>query len=203
MIRRSSLHDRSLSSVESDLVLLIQEGFGKGPATWDAGAARRVYEAVRYQAVILSRRWNLAGYLDPDDATQQWFVTWIGKGSKAYRHYRPLYPVAYVILFHLCASYARKARAAELNRDPSGVQGDCPVTNAHRRDLVERTRQAIERLPRKHKLAVHLRYYDGVDSVEAARLLGVSAGRLHGLTHEARRMLLTHLSEAGVTAADL
>lgn len=192
----------SMSSIEGELRKLLTKA--KLEVSQDNLAIHRVRGVVEHHAIRLMRRFGVAsGHKDADDLAQEWFLIWLSEGASRYGHYEPLYPVAYIILFRLCASHARKLRPSELATELSDTQGGCPVMTAHRRDLVERSRRAIDMLPHKHKLAVRLRYYDGAGSVEAARLLGVSTGRLHGLTHEARRMLLTHLSKDGVTAADL
>jgi RNA polymerase sigma-70 factor (sigma-E family) len=71
-------------------------------------------------------------------------------------------------------SWWRRRRVEEYPTDE--VPDQAVVDNPDRSDLQESLRRAIDRLPRRMRAAVMLRYYDDMTEAEVAEVLGVSLG---------------------------
>ena len=84
-------------------------------------------------------------------------------------------------------------------RDPGGPWQ--PAERLERSELRKLVRDAIDRLPEGYRTLIVLRDIEGLDTAEAAELLGVSTGVLKTRLHRARQALRTlldpHLRERG------
>lgn len=76
-------------------------------------------------------------------------------------------------------------------RDPGGPWQ--PAERLERRELRRLVREAIERLPETHRTVLVLRDIEGLDTAEAASLLGVGPGVVKSRLHRARQALRTLL----------
>ena len=70
-----------------------------------------------------------------------------------------------------------------------------PLQRAGARDLLGRVEQAMERLPRRQRTALHLRAVEGWDYGEIARSLAASEGAIRTAVFEARKRLRSRLGD--------
>ena len=122
---------------------------------------------------------------------------------KAFQHLdsydpgRPLWPWLKTIALHLFYDHGRKT-AREVTYDPpeGGVEPDWFSPDA--------LPEAMTRLPKRHQLALALRYVDDWDAGQVADFLGISRGAFEQLLFRARRRLrteYTRLSESALGVA--
>ena len=90
----------------------------------------------------------------------------------------------------------RKARRPEVLSDESLSRvpgGDSPLGAATRREDAERLRAAVETLDDDKRLAVVLRYFEGMSLAEIAKITGTEAGTLKVRLFRARKELMEKL----------
>lgn len=89
----------------------------------------------------------------------------------------------------------QRQRSSALDAMPEPAsEGDDPLSHASQRQLGDRLRAAIARLPEATAEAFVLRHVEGYSNGEVARLLGVSAGSVAVTLHRARRRLQKELA---------
>jgi len=154
---------------------------------------RRVYAAA---SRILSHR------EDVEDAVQEAFIL----GFRNLRSYRGessfgtwIYKIAINVALRK-ASHLRKQAwlplAEDRDRDPCAAanqEGSLDATAKEQRR--EAVRQAVSRLPEKHRAVVALRYLDGYSCSEVARILGCSLGTVWSRLHYALKALKEELGD--------
>lgn len=79
--------------------------------------------------------------------------------------------------------------------------GDDPGVHVERRELLRCVLQALARLPEPYRDAIALRDIEGLDTEEAARLLGLSVGALKTRLSRARRALRIQMAADEAAAA--
>ncbi|WP_374406185.1 RNA polymerase sigma factor [Pelagerythrobacter sp.] len=109
---------------------------------------------------------------------------------------RPILPMLTTITLNKCRDRLRRRKVAEAFRlgagpscDLAGDEAPSPERAAGDRDALERTRQAIGRLPIRLREALVLVAIDGHSQREAAELLNVSEKTVETRIYRARRIL--------------
>jgi RNA polymerase sigma-70 factor (ECF subfamily) len=150
------------------------------------------------------RIYNLCRYMmrDPQeaqDAAQDAFL----KAFKSLGDFRPeasLYTWLYRIAVNTCLDYKKKKRSMpvinELGEDrPSAEPSPDKVYES--KEISEAIQWAIQKLPKKLRLAIVLREIDGLSYEEIAEILAISIGtvksRISRAREELRRILLKRL----------
>jgi len=100
------------------------------------------------------------------------------------------------VVTRLCLDHAKKKRP-DYTDDLRATRGDDPPPLAvlASQERQEAVRQALTRLPARPRLAVILRHYQSLSSVEAAEVMGASVKAVERLLARARSALATHLKE--------
>ena len=118
---------------------------------------------------------------------------------------RPFYAWLYQIIRHLCFNHHRdrKSRHDHLqeagpwltSRAAAAAGGESPLQSAVRRELRERVRAAIEKLPAAEREMLVLREFEGLKYREIAELLGIPIGTVMSRLYSARHRLAQVMEE--------
>lgn len=100
------------------------------------------------------------------------------------------------VVTRLCLDHARKKQPAYVD-DLSAVSGLCPPPPdvAASRERGEAVWKALDALPPRQRMAVVLRYYEGLSGQEMAAAMEVSVKGIEGLLARARRALEVLLND--------
>ena len=166
----------------------------------DHQAFARLYD--RHAGVVLSLcRHRTRCTADAEDALQETFI-------RAYNMLRQLdgpdgfRPWLYAIAKHVCAERRRAAKRRTRHEEQAvirRIEQDSPVTSPPA--CVSQTEQlalleaALDTLPDKERLAIHLFYLDADPVTAAASALGLSRGGFYKLLNRARIRLATLMRE--------
>jgi RNA polymerase sigma-70 factor (ECF subfamily) len=101
------------------------------------------------------------------------------------------------ILVRLAAEPSRWRRSEPAGPMPDAgipdVVGELPEQALHARELQDRLREALERLPARQRAALHLRSVEGMDYAAVADVLGCSTAAARMLVLAARQKVLARL----------
>jgi len=166
----------------------------------DHQAFARLYD--RHAAVVLSLcRHHLRSDTEADDALQE---TFLRAYKKLDRLDRPegLRSWLYAIARRVCAERrradSRRARhegqavIRQMNRPEASATAPGQVDRAER---MERLDAALDSLPDRERLAIHLHYLEPNPPAAAASALGLSRGGFYKLLHRARARLASLMRE--------
>lgn len=168
-------------------------------ATGDDGALAVVYDAIagRLYAFFLRRCRNVAV---AEDLVQQTFLH-IHRARGSFVVGSPVLPWAFAIGRRLLVDWARKAqRTRELIATPREDESLDPIDAAanvegivHARQMEQKLRADLERLPDNQRVAFELLRIDGLSLQEAAETLGITVTALKLRAHRAYKALgLSH-----------
>lgn len=134
---------------------------------------------------------------------------------KVYRHIEgfqeqcSFYTWVYRIAMNLCIDYKRRRKLKIQEYDDAVKQrgdaiGDFPVTSVASREtptarlmkeeLATKIRQAMDKLPPKHRQVIVLREVEGYSYQEIAEILGISIGTVMSRLHHARKKMQRYLA---------
>lgn len=188
-------------SSDADLVRLARSG--------EATAFRELVH--RHQARVFQIVYRLLrDRTDADDVTQDTFVR-VFRNLDRFELDRPFAPWLATIARNaaLNAIAARNRRRTtsleageELGIPPPRSREESPLEGVARREMVERVRTALERLPEEQRLVLTLREFDGLQYDEIAATLGIPIGTVMSRLSRARAALCARLSAAGVRGVD-
>ena len=134
------------------------------------GSATEAEDAVQ-EAFI--RVWKHAAVWESPEAAGAQFSTWF-----------------YRIVLNLCIDYKRKRTFAPIEEIMEPDDGrDNAEANLQRRELSERVRNAVNRLPDRQRAAFVLCFYEECSNKEAAAILDISVKALESLLVRARKTL--------------
>jgi RNA polymerase sigma-70 factor (ECF subfamily) len=105
----------------------------------------------------------------------------------------------YRVLTRLCLDYRRKKRPILAEPSPNAADGSpSPSVQASQAERETLIQAALDALPADYRMAVVLRYFEGLDGVEMAQAMGRSTKAVERLLSRARAALepqLRHLLE--------
>ena len=156
-------------------------------ADWDF--ARLVEEhfarAVRFCTRLLG---NVS---DGEEVAQQAFVNLLQKGKRPWEQGDPL-PFLYTVLRNACVDHVRRRRhAATENLDPQAPIAD--LSRAEEREISDALFAALEALEAPQREAILLRFYEGLDLPQVARVMQRSVGATALLLTRAKAKLKERL----------
>ena len=103
------------------------------------------------------------------------------------------------ILTRLCVDHARKKRPVQADPLPQATDSNpSPAEQAEQRAQEQSIQVALDALPANYRMAVVLRYFDGLTGSEMAEAMGVTPKAVERLLARAREVLeprLKHLLE--------
>jgi len=100
----------------------------------------------------------------------------------------------YRVLTHLCIDYRRKKRPIPSDSVLLRADGQAsPVELAEKRDRQRRIQAALDALPADYRMAVVLRYIEGLNATEMAEAMGKSIKAVERLLARAREALQPRL----------
>jgi RNA polymerase sigma-70 factor (sigma-E family) len=129
-----------------------------------------------------------------EDLVQEAFVRVAGR----FRHLRVPDTFPAYLRRTIVNLYTSQLRRRRLERAYVARRGVDPAVS-HPEDAAQRDElwRALQRLPKRQRAAVVLRYYEDMSEREAADVLGVSTGALNALVARATSTLRTHLTGEG------
>ncbi len=171
-------------------------------AAGDAEAFARLYD--RHEGIVLSlcrrRSWSMD---EAQDAAQETFMRAYLRLPEV-RAPAMLRPWLYAIARHVCRERRRAAshrtqyemNAARNRRvDSSDSSASAPVDAVEHAEQLERLTVALEALPDRQRLAIHLYYLDADPVAVASQALGVTRKGFYKLLARARRRLAVRMRE--------
>lgn len=118
---------------------------------------------------------------------------------------RPFYAWLYQIIRHLCFNHHRDRRTRSkhlqeakpwlVSRAGAAAESEDPLGSVVRRELREKVRAAIERLPAAEREMLVLREFEGLKYREIAELLGIPIGTVMSRLYSARHRLAQVVEE--------
>ena len=174
----------------------IEEQFARFVATGDPKALGAVFDHCCGELLPLAM--HLTGHpADAEDALQATFVTAIEKRSE-WDASRPLLPwLVGILTLHGKKLQERRARRREVAL-PTPDEGagaepvdpaDLPLDQSERRELVERLRTHVERLPDEQRSVVLLQLQHGLQPAQIAEALGLPPGTVRMRLHRGLKTL--------------
>jgi len=136
---------------------------------------------------------------EPEDAAQETFLR-VYQARDRYEPRRRFNAYLMRIAANHCISSQRRRRPHLTERgevDPITLEQ--PVASLLDRELKDRVRAAVDRLPARQRAAVRLRRFEGLSQEQVAERLGLSVAAAKSLLHRARQGLKDMLEtfEAG------
>ena len=130
-----------------------------------------------------------------EDVAQEAFLKVLDAAGR-YRTTARFRTYLYRVVTRLCLDHARKKQPAYVD-DLSTVSGPSPspLDAAVSRERGEAVWKALDALPPRQRMAVVLRYYEGLSGQEMAAAMGVSVKGVERLLARARRVLEVLLND--------
>jgi len=150
-----------------------------------------------YAAVLAFAVRRLPDRATAEDAAAETFaVVWQRRGLIPAEPLPWLYGIALRVVANQRRSGKRRQRLSDRLEHEAGARADAPgpVDALHRRDAFSR---AFQRLSEGEREVLRLVAWDGLDTREAASVLGCSAAAFRVRLHRARRRLAKHLEASG------
>ncbi|HLN27941.1 MAG TPA: sigma-70 family RNA polymerase sigma factor [Gemmataceae bacterium] len=139
---------------------------------------------------------------NPDDAEDAWQATFLVLARKAASIRKTaslscwLHRVASSVAANLRRERSRRTCHEREVRPPTNCDAAAELTWREVRAALD---EELDRLPERYRAPIILCYLDGRTRDEAARLLALTPGALHGRLERARRMLCERLTRRGLT----
>ena len=178
-------------------------------AAGDASAFRDL--VVRHQVRVYQTVYRmLRDRTDADDVTQETFVR-VYRNLDRFDRQREFGPWLQTIarnaaLNCIASRKRRKAQSIdeiqEKGAPPPVTRDENPLEAAARRQVVERVRTALDRLPEEQRLVLILREFDGLQYEEIATTLGIPIGTVMSRLSRARLALGSLLRASGIEDAE-
>jgi len=156
-------------------------------ADWDFG---RLVEEHFARAVRFCTR-LLGNVSDGEEVAQQAFVNLLQKGRRPWEQGDPL-PFLYTVLRNACIDHVRRRRHSSVEEiDPAAPQRD--LSQAEEREVSDALYAALEALEAPQREAILLRFYEGLDLPQVARVMKRSIGATAMLLTRAKLKLKERL----------
>lgn len=131
---------------------------------------------------------------EAQDIVQEAFLR-IFEAARSYRPTGRFRAYFYLVVTRLCLDAARKKRPAATGDPPQSADlSPSPLEAMADRERDEAVHEAVERLPGRQRMAVVLRYFDGLACREVADAMGLSDKAVERLLARARTFLEEHLA---------
>jgi RNA polymerase sigma-70 factor, ECF subfamily len=105
-----------------------------------------------------------------------------------------------IVRSELARHYRDRKRHAPLDESVPGDGADEPPEQASKREMRERTRRALERLPEEHQQLVYMKFFQGMPNKDIAAATGMTASNVGVLIHRALKQLRAYLEPAQTAA---
>lgn len=156
-----------------------------------------------FEQIVLRHQksaWNtayrfLGDRVTAEDVAQEAFLK-ILQSAERYRPTAKFRTYLYAVVTRLCLDHTRKRRPAYVD-DPLAVSGPSPSPpdDVASRERDEAVRRALSTLPPSQRMAVVLRYYDGLSGREIAAAMETSPKAVERLLARARTALAVLLKD--------
>src|SRR5689334_14730808 len=185
MVGHSSSHDATLVD-DRELVDRAKQG--------DASAYDVLVHRHVARAMAVARR-LLGNVEDAEDLVQEAFMRALDRLG-TFDESRAFAPWFFRLLINtgINARKARTLRAAEPDRGDVPWRGASPHDLAERREIRDRFRTALAKLPPRQRLVVAMVEVDGLTTAEIAAALGISRETVRWHHHQARQALRNALA---------
>jgi len=176
---------------DSDAALLVRAANG------DRRAAARLVRTHTPRILGLARR-MLRDEAEAEDVTQETFIRLWRMAPDWTPGRARLSTWIHRVALNLCYDRLRKPRPVDGEPPDAPDEGPSAEQSIHARELAQRVREAVDRLPPRQRAAIALCHYEEMGNIEAAEVLEVSVEALESLLSRGRRALREALSgEAG------
>lgn len=145
---------------------------------------------LKYQASAWNTAYQFLGDTnEAQDLAQEAFLR-IFVAANRYRPTASFQTYLYNVVTRLCIDYVRKKRPT-YSKKPSAVKDDKPpaVEQAAKKEMEKAIRRAIDLLPPKQRMAVVLRYFEGIRTRQIALAMGMSPKAIERALYRARKKL--------------
>ncbi len=145
---------------------------------------------LRYQAEAWRVAHRFVGdAVEAEDLAQEAFLKLLDAAPR-YKVTATFRTYFYRILTRLCLDYRRKKRPISSDRLPDTVEDlHCPSQHVSRSERETMIQEALDALPADYRLAVVLRYFEGMSGSEMATAMGRSVKSVERLLARARETL--------------
>ena len=156
-----------------------------------------------FEQIVLRHQqsaWNaayrfLGDRMAAEDIAQEAFLK-ILSAAKRYRPSAKFRTYLYGVVTRLCLDHVRKKQPAYADDLSNAIRpSPSPLDAAVSRESGEAVRKALDTLPPNQRMAVVLRYYEGLSGRDMAAAMGVSQKAVERLLARARGALEVHLSD--------
>ena len=145
---------------------------------------------VRHQQRAFNVAWRMLGNAaDAEEVAQEAFLRILDAADR-YRPTARFTTYLYQVVSRLCIDRGRKKRPGDLPSLPTPASdAPAPAESAARAEEAAAVRRAVASLPDRQRIAVVLRYYEGLAAAEVAEALNTSAKGVERLLARARDTL--------------
>lgn len=165
---------------DEDLMLAVRDG--------DLDAFEQI--VLRYQAEVWRLAYRFIGdTAEAEDLAQEAFLKILNAASR-YKPTASFRTFLFRILHRLCLDHVRKKRPTVTDNPPSVA--DNSLSPARQADQAERDaliQAALNALPHDYRMAVVLRYFEGLSGIEMAEVMGRSVKAVERLLARAKAAL--------------
>ncbi|MFW6163904.1 MAG: RNA polymerase sigma factor, partial [Planctomycetota bacterium] len=171
---------------DEELMLAVRQG--------DLDAFEQLVE--RHQGAAWNAAWRFLGdAAEAEDVAQQAFLN-ILEAAGRYEPSAKFTTYLYRIVTRLCIDHSRKKQPTYTDDLPArAAPASSPAEAAEQRERDEAVRAAIATLPDRQRMAVVLRYYEGLSGAEIAAAMATSAKAVERLLARGRACLEDELRE--------
>lgn len=150
---------------------------------------------LRYQTEAWRVAYRFTGdATEAEDLAQKAFIR-IFEASSRYKPTASFRTYLYRIINRLCLDHVRKKRPVHVEELPTVTDpGPSPGEVARRKERDVMVQKAVEALPRNQRMAIILRYFEGLGWAEIADIMGVSTKAVERLLARGRNALEDTLS---------
>jgi RNA polymerase sigma-70 factor (ECF subfamily) len=165
---------------DEELMLAIGEG--------NLGAFEQM--VLRHQVAVWNAAYRFLGdAATAEDLTQETFLR-IFDGARRYEPVGKFTSYLYRVVTNLCLDHARRRRPAYVDEIPATAEScPSPLEEMKVRERDAAVRNALDRLAPRQRMAVILRYYEGLSGREVASSMGTSVRAVERLLARARAVL--------------
>lgn len=150
---------------------------------------------LRYQNFVWGMAYRFLG--DPataEDIAQETFLR-VLEAAARYKHSADLRAYLYRIISRLCIDYARKKRPILIDGLPERADRfPDPAAALISQERETEVRHALDLLPARQRMAVILKYYEGLSYADIARAMEITVKAVERLLSRARKTLQSSLS---------
>jgi len=179
-------HERRPTPSDAELMLATAAG--------NMGAFEQL--VFRYQAAAWNAAYRFLGdAAEAEDIAQQAFLN-ILQAAERYEPSASFRTYLYRVVTRLCIDRSRKKQPVYTDDlSARATPGSSPADAAERGERDDAVRAALARLPDRQRMAVVLRYYEGLSGPEIAAAMGASVKAIERLLARARSGLEQDLAD--------